>query len=100
MDDGNVGVVAGVLGRTERGAEIDLELLLLPLAFDDRTRVRALGALAPVATPVWLGIRPVTALDLGTFRHLDIGGGKCFWAAPAGPRLLRGCRVFIRGVGS
>src|SRR5262245_22132588 len=30
--DENVGVVAGVLGRTEQGAEIDLELLLLPLA--------------------------------------------------------------------
>ena len=36
--DENVGVVAGVLGRTEQGAEIDLELLLLPLAFDGRTR--------------------------------------------------------------
>jgi len=44
--DENIGVVAGVLGRTEQGAEIDLQRLLLPLAFDGRTRVRALGALA------------------------------------------------------
>ncbi|MGA9280469.1 MAG: PAS domain-containing protein [Pseudolabrys sp.] len=41
--DENAGAVAGVLARTEQGAEIELELLLLPLAFDSRTRVRALG---------------------------------------------------------
>jgi hypothetical protein len=85
--DENVGIVAGVLGPTEQGAEIDLELLLLRLALDGRTRVRALGALAPVATPVWLGIRPVTALDLGTFRHLEIGGDMRFGSARAEPRL-------------
>ncbi|MGA7152784.1 MAG: PilZ domain-containing protein, partial [Pseudolabrys sp.] len=41
--DENAGAVAGVLARTEQGAEIELELRLLPLAFDSRTRVRALG---------------------------------------------------------
>ena len=55
------------LGRTEQGAEIDLELLLLPLAFDGRTRVRALGALAPVDAALFgWAIRPVAELELGT----------------------------------
>ena len=98
--DENIGVVAGVHGRTEQGAEIDLELLLLPLAFDGRTRVRALGALAPVATPVWLGIRPVTALDLGTFRHLEIAGDARFGPARTQPRLRHGFRVYSGGLAS
>src|SRR5262249_13732902 len=91
---------AGVHGLTEQGAEIDLELLLLPLASDGRTRVRALGALAPVATPVWLGIRPVTGLDLGSFRHLEIAGGTHFGAARAQPRLRHGFRVYSGGLAS
>ena len=41
--DENVGVLAGVLGRTQQGAEIDLELLL-PLALDGRTRARRAGS--------------------------------------------------------
>ena len=44
-------VVAGVNGRTEKGAETELELLLLPLGHDRRTRVRALGTLAPLVRP-------------------------------------------------
>jgi len=96
----NAGVVAGVLGRTEQGAEIELELLLLPLAFDGRTRVRAIGALAPAATPVWLGIRPVTALDLGTFRHLGIPSDTHPGSARAEPRLRHGFRVYSGGLAS
>jgi hypothetical protein len=48
--DENTGVVAGVLGRTEQGAEIELELLLLPLAFD--------GERACVQLARWLPRRP------------------------------------------
>ena len=48
--DENAGVVAGVLGRTEQGAEIELELLLLPLAFD--------GERACVQLARWLPRRP------------------------------------------
>ena len=43
-----IGVVAGIIGRTEDGAEVELELLLLPLAHAGQTRVRALGVLAPL----------------------------------------------------
>jgi hypothetical protein len=98
--DENAGFVAGVLGRTEQGAEIELELLLLPLAFDGRTRVRAIGALAPAATPVWLGIRPLTALDLGTFRHLGIASDAHLGSVRAEPRLRHGFRVYSGGLAS
>ena len=54
-----IGAVAGVTGRTEKGAETELELLLLPIDHDGRTRVRALGSLAPLAQPYWLGAEPI-----------------------------------------
>jgi hypothetical protein len=109
--DENVGSVAGALGRTEQGAEIDLELLLLPLAFDDRTRVRALGALAPVAgalapvaPPFWLGVRPVAELELGSFRHVGayraIAGDPHFGPVREAPRTRHGFRVYSGGLAS
>ena len=65
-----VGAVAGVTGRTEDGTEIDLEFLLLPLAHAGHARIRALGVLAPLAPPYWLGEKPVVALELGSLRHI------------------------------
>jgi hypothetical protein len=73
--DENVGMVAGVVGHTDEGAQVELELLLLPLAFDRRTRVRVLGALTPLIPPYWLGEQPVIGLELRTLRHV---GGKYF----------------------
>jgi hypothetical protein len=66
----NVGTVAGVTGCTEDGAQTDLEMLLLPLAHSGHARIRALGVLAPVTPPYWLGVKPVISLDLGTLRHI------------------------------
>jgi hypothetical protein len=51
--DENAGAVAEVLARREQGAEIELDLFLLPLAFDSRTRVRALGVLAAKWRGYW-----------------------------------------------
>lgn len=67
-----VGAVAGVTGRTAEGEETELELLLLPIAHDGRTRVRALGALSPLIPPYWLGEAPVVELELQTLRHLGV----------------------------
>jgi len=67
-----VGAVAGVTGRTAEGEETELELLLLPIAHDGRTRVRALGALSPLVPPYWLGQAPVVELELQTLRHLGV----------------------------
>ncbi|HET7806161.1 MAG TPA: PAS domain-containing protein [Pseudolabrys sp.] len=64
------GAVAGVTGRTEKGDETELELLLLPVSGDGRTRVRALGSLAPLKPPYWLGEEPVVELELQTLRHV------------------------------
>jgi len=68
--DEAVGIVAGVGARFAEGATIDLELLVLPLAYRGRTHVRMLGVLAPLATPYWLGTTPIEALSLRTLRHL------------------------------
>src|SRR5262245_25807073 len=68
--DEAVGIVAGVGAQTADGAAVDLELLLLPLAYRGRTHVRMLGVLAPLATPYWLGTHPIDGLALRTLRHL------------------------------
>ncbi|HET7911145.1 MAG TPA: PAS domain-containing protein [Pseudolabrys sp.] len=65
-----IGAVAGVAGRTEKGTETELELLLLPIGHDERSRVRAIGALVPMAPPYWLGEEAVADLELQTLRHI------------------------------
>lgn len=65
-----IGTVAGVTGRAEKGSETELELLLLPINHDGRTRIRALGSLAPLAPPYWLGEEPIVELQLQTLRHV------------------------------
>ncbi len=65
-----LGAVAGVTGRAADGTETELEMLLLPLAHVGHARIRALGVLAPVVPPYWLGQKPVVELELGTLRHL------------------------------
>jgi hypothetical protein len=70
--DEKVGVVAQVTTTSadDRLLPIDLELLLLPLAFQTRAEARILGAMAPMATPYWLGAKPAGPLTLGMFRHV------------------------------
>jgi len=70
VNNESVGTVAGVTARTEDGTEIELELLLLPLAHVGHARIRALGVLVPVVPPYWLGEKPVVALELRTLRHI------------------------------
>jgi hypothetical protein len=97
----NVGAVAGVLGRTADGVEIELELLLLPLALDGRTRIRALGVLAPLTPPHWLDERPVIELELRTFRHIGAEqsslGAPPFGRARKEPRARYGFLVYSGG---
>ena len=65
-----IGAVMGLTGRADDGAEVDLEMLLLPLAHAGHARIRALGVLAPLSPPFWLGSKPVTELQLNTLRHI------------------------------
>jgi len=65
-----VGVVAGARGRTPEGFSCDLELLILPLRHRGRSGRRMLGALAPLAVPVWLGSSRLDPPALGSLRYL------------------------------
>jgi hypothetical protein len=67
-----VGIVAQVSSATadDRLLAINLELLLLPLAYQVRAEARILGAMAPISVPYWLGAKPIGPLALGMFRHV------------------------------
>jgi hypothetical protein len=70
LDTENAGFVAGVSGRSAKGAAADLELLLLPLVHRGRAPVRAIGVLAAPELPYWIGSEPIAELALGTVRHI------------------------------
>src|SRR5262249_38740085 len=97
VNNESIGAVAGITGRTADGDTTDLELLLLPLGHAGPGRVRALGVLAPVSPPYWLGHKPVAALDLSTLRHLGSTpenlGSRTF--APAAAEAGRGRHKFV-----
>lgn len=65
-----VGAVMGLTGLAADGATVDLEMLLLPLAHAGHARIRALGVLAPLSAPFWLGSKPVVELHLTALRHV------------------------------
>lgn len=94
----SAGAVAGLIGRTESGAEVELEFLLLPLAHAGQGRIRALGVLAPLTPPYWLGEHPVVELELRTLRHLtpDLADASAphFGKEPEGRRTRHGFRVY------
>ncbi len=48
--------VAGVVAAPLGYADLDLELLLLPLRHRGKTHARMLGALTPASTPAWMGL--------------------------------------------
>jgi hypothetical protein len=94
-----VGAVAGVSGHTAGADAVDLEMLLLPLA--DHARIRALGVLAALAVPYWIGSKPVVELELGTLRHVgpevDRVATLRFAGAPARSHVRRGLVVYTGG---
>jgi hypothetical protein len=97
----NVGALAGAIGRASDGSEVDLEMLLLPIAHTGHARIRALGALMPVVPPYWLGERPVTELELVTLRHItgeaENLGTPHFGTSPHRARLRNGFVVHNGG---
>jgi hypothetical protein len=70
LADECVGTVAGVTAQNAAGEEINLELLLLPLGARRPSLARAIGVLAPLKVPQWLGQSPVGGLTLGSRRHV------------------------------
>ena len=95
------GAVVGLTARTEKGAETDLELLLLLLAHVGHARIRAYGVLAPIIPPYWIGAKPLTELTLGTLRHTrpdaDISIARRFMPAATGSRVQHGFVVYSGG---
>jgi hypothetical protein len=95
-----VGIVASVTGATSDDtlAPVQLEMLMLPLACGLQTEARVMGALAPMATPYWLGAKAIGPLALGMFRHI---GHAAESAAPrfnaAAGRLRHGLTVYDGG---
>jgi len=89
-----IGAVAGLTGRTADGAEIDLEMILPPLAHSGHARIRAIGVLAPLVPPYWLGEKALARLRLGALRHVGPDSerleGRGFTLAPSQqPDLMR-----------
>lgn len=98
----HAGFVAGVIGRNANGDTTDLELLLLPLAHRGHARVRAIGVLAAIDLPYWIGDRPITELALGTVRHIGAEIGRpalrAFTSGHAVGQLRRGFMVYQGGL--
>jgi hypothetical protein len=68
--DESVGLVAGASALNEAGAPLELELLLLPLGGRRPGHARAIGVLAPMRVPDWLGTSRLGGLVLGSRRHV------------------------------
>lgn len=63
-------VVVGVEARSNQGAVLDLELLLLPLRHHGRTHARILGSLTAAEMPYWVGTSPIVSLTVRSSRIL------------------------------
>lgn len=99
--DESIGMVAGATARAKDGPEMELELLLLPLARRGHARVRALGVLAPITIPYWMGAYPIVELSLGALRHfgpeVEIAATPRIVPVPEGSRVRHGFVVYDGG---
>ena len=68
ITDETAGIVSGMVGHTNRGDTLDMELILLPLRHRGRTRSRILGALSPAMIPHWIGFDRLAHISLGSMR--------------------------------
>ena len=66
--DETAGLVVGLVGTTDQGERIDLEMVLLPLRHQGKTHARLMGALSPAGAPSWIGVHPLTHLETVTHR--------------------------------
>jgi hypothetical protein len=97
LSDEKTGAVAGLSGETADGMTLDLERLLLPLAHRGEARIRALGVLAPMQPPYWLGEMPLVQLSLQTVRHLG-SEAEPARLLPTGARQKHGFTVYSGGL--
>jgi hypothetical protein len=92
-----VGTVAAVTAQNTDGDPLDLELLLLPLDTSRPMFARAIGVLAPLKVPQWLGASPLGGLTLGGRRHVGPALERHFLPRFMLPRTRRGLTVYEGG---
>jgi hypothetical protein len=93
----SVGAVAGVSACTARGETMELELLLLPLAATRPSLARAIGVLAPLSIPPWIGGNPIGQLTLRSHRHIGAAVEKRLLPRFLTPRSRRSFVVYDGG---
>lgn len=69
--DGQMPAVASLVGETDDGRSLDLEMLLLPLRHRGRTHTRMLGSIVPLDVPYWTGTSPLARLRIKTMRMIQ-----------------------------
>jgi hypothetical protein len=97
LADESVGTVAAVTAQNTTGESIDLELLLLPLGTGRPSFARAIGVLAPLKIPHWVGVSPIGGLSLGDRRHVGAALERQFLPRFLLPRARRGLTVYEGG---
>jgi hypothetical protein len=97
LADEYVGTVAGVTAQNSAGEAIDLELLFLPLGTRRPSTARAIGVLAPLTIPSWLGVTAIGPLTLGNRRHIGPASERRLLPRFMAPRAWRGLRVYQGG---
>ncbi len=65
------GLVIGLVATSTEGANLDLELLLLPLRHRGKTHVRLLGALSAKIVPPWIGLHPIAGVATVSLRVIS-----------------------------
>lgn len=80
--DETAGIVCGLLGTTEAGDVIDLELLVLPLRHRGRPNTRALGCVSASVVPPWIGFRHIDTVETVSMRVIWPAGRPVDAVAP------------------
>jgi hypothetical protein len=97
LSDECIGTVAGATAQSACGETIELELLLLPLSIRRPIFARAIGVLAPLKIPSWLGASPLGPITIGGRRHVGAAIEKRLLPRLAAPRSRRGFLVYDGG---
>jgi hypothetical protein len=100
LSDECIGTVAGATAQNAGGETLELELLLLPLSIRRPIFARAIGVLAPLNIPPWLGTSPLGPVTIGGRRHVGAAIEKRLLPRFAAPRSRRGFLVYDGGRGA
>lgn len=97
LSDECIGTVAGAAAQSASGETVELELLLLPFSIRRPIFARAIGVLAPLKIPPWLGASPLGPVTIGGRRHVGAVIERRLLPRFATPRSRRGFLVYEGG---